>query len=87
MFARFSGFGPGHKYTHHITKVFRDEIREVFGVGHSKDEGIDHEDDLEQDSEDGREYEEESDDGDIDYSDENGEDLGDCEDDLGYAPL
>ena len=37
MFARFCGLGLGHKSTHHETKMFRDEIKEVFGLGHSKD--------------------------------------------------
>ena len=31
MFARFCGFGPGHKSTHVITRVFREEIKEAFG--------------------------------------------------------
>ena len=100
MFARFSGFGPGHKSTYHVTKVFRDEIREVFGiVGHGKDlddtmgesfEGIDHDKDLGQEDE--GDYDNESD-GDSDNSEENREDLGDHQDDLlfedelGYAPL
>jgi hypothetical protein len=38
MFARFCGFGPGHKSTHHVTKVFRDEFKEGFGLGHGKDD-------------------------------------------------
>ena len=37
MFARFCGLGPGHKSTHHETEVFRDDIKEVFGLGHGKD--------------------------------------------------
>ena len=32
MFACFCGFGPGHKSTHNITKVFRNEIKEAFGL-------------------------------------------------------
>ena len=36
MFARFCGLGPGHKSTHHEMKVFQDEIKEVFGLGHGK---------------------------------------------------
>ena len=37
MFSRFSGFGLGHKSTRHLTKVFRDEIREAFRLGHGKE--------------------------------------------------
>ena len=32
MFARFCGFGPGHKSTRNVTKVFRDDIKEAFGL-------------------------------------------------------
>ena len=32
MFAHFCGFGPGHKSTHNITKVFRNVIKEAFGL-------------------------------------------------------
>ena len=32
MFACFCGFGPGHKSTCNITKVFRDGIKEAFGL-------------------------------------------------------
>lgn len=41
---RFCGFGPGHKSTQLVTKVFRDEIKEAFGLEHDKD---DMEDDVE----------------------------------------
>jgi hypothetical protein len=32
MFARFCGFGPGHKSTRNITQVFRDDIQDAFGL-------------------------------------------------------
>jgi hypothetical protein len=32
MFTRFCGFGPGHKATRKVTKVFRDDIKEAFGL-------------------------------------------------------
>jgi hypothetical protein len=32
MFARFCGFGPGHKSTRNITQVFRDDIKDAFGL-------------------------------------------------------
>lgn len=96
MFARFCGFGPGHKSTHHVTKVFRDEIKEAFGLGPSQGKDSDdmgevieeivHDDGLV----DEKDFEDEAD-GDSD-SEENGEDLDDLEyfeseEQLGYAPL
>ena len=38
MFARFCGFGLGHKSTRLETKVFRDEIKEVFAVGDGRND-------------------------------------------------
>ena len=38
---RFCGFGPGHKSMHRVTKVFRDEIKEAFGLEHDKYVGDD----------------------------------------------
>jgi hypothetical protein len=32
MFARFCGFGPGHKSTRNMTQVFRDDIKDAFGL-------------------------------------------------------
>ena len=32
MFACFCGFGLGHKSTHYVTNIFRDEIKEAFGT-------------------------------------------------------
>lgn len=32
MFARFCGFGPGHKSIRKITQVFRDDIKDAFGL-------------------------------------------------------
>ena len=32
MFARFCGFGPGHKSTRNMTQVFRDDIKGAFGL-------------------------------------------------------
>jgi hypothetical protein len=99
MFAHFCGFGPGHKSTYLVTKVFRDEIKETFGFGDGKDdmgenlEGIDH--DVSEHA-DEKEFDNVSD-GDSD-AEEDGEPeiLWDCGDDLdyvtfeeelGYAPL
>lgn len=32
IFARFCGFGPGHKPTRNITQLFRDDIKDAFGL-------------------------------------------------------
>ena len=83
MFTRFCGFGPGHKSTCYITKVFQDEIMEAFGLG-KDDMGDDFEAIPIQPSEHDEESEDESD-GDSDLA-ENGEvDFWDVDfDDLDY---
>jgi hypothetical protein len=103
MFARFCGFGPGHKSTHVVTKVFRDEIKEAFGfeLGDiSSLEGIQPDnDDLEDDADEKDLEDDLGSNGDSDSeSEENNEseglwDHGDdldyfnFEEELGYAPL
>ena len=102
MFARFCGFGPGHKSTHHVTKVFRDEIKEVFAIGDGRNnmgedlEGIEVEPDhgdSEPDSDRIDSEDEGGSDGDSDSKDgdlwDNEEELGyfAFEEVLGYAPL
>lgn len=100
MFARFCGFGPGHKSTHVITRVFREEIKEAFGfeLGDIFEEIQPDNDDLELADEEELEDDLGSN-GDSDSeSEENNEseglwDHGDdldyfrFEDELGYAPL
>lgn len=34
MFMRFCGLGPGHCATRSVTKVFRDDVRAIFGTAH-----------------------------------------------------
>jgi hypothetical protein len=95
MFACFCGFGPGHKSTCNITKVFRDEIKEAFGIidddmgdtsamqsGEYDEHGD--EDESEGESDGDSEDSEDSEDGEEDFWDP---DRDDFEDDLGYAPL
>ena len=38
MFVRFCGFRPGHKSTRLVTKIFREEIKEAFGIGNVRDD-------------------------------------------------
>jgi len=101
MFARFCGFGPGHKSTRLVTKVFREDIEEAFGLDHGSrdvrfEEILPDDDDSEHalPLADEKELQDESD-GDSD-SEENGEDPWDhgddldyfaLEEELGYAPL
>ena len=84
MFASFCGFGPGHKSTCLETKVFQDEIKEVFAVGVSRNdmgedlEGIEVEPDHSDSEPEGIESEDEGgSDGDSDSEDV---DLWDSED-------
>jgi hypothetical protein len=99
MFARFCGFGPGHKSTHHETKVFRDEIKEVFGLGKDgmgdaiqpRDEDLEDGsqlDKLDGDSESNSENSENGEESDEDLSLlDHDEDYFAIEEELGYAPL
>ena len=99
MFSRFCGFGPGHKSTRHVTKVFRDDIKEAFGQGHGKDNMGDILESTQPDHHplehvDENEFKDDwelDDDGDLEEDGEDGEeDLwghGDELDELGYAPL
>ena len=95
MFARFCGFGPGHKSTHLETKVFRDEIKEVFAVGDGRDnmgedlegfevepdDGDSERDGIESEDEGGSDGDSDSEDGDLWDSEE------EFEEELGYEPL
>lgn len=101
MFTRFCGFGPGHKSTHCVTKVFRDEIKEAFGLG-TEDMGDTFEASQprarEHASADEKDFEDASD-GDSDLEDSESsepegsevdlwnDDRDDLEEELGYAPL
>jgi hypothetical protein len=97
MFARFCGFGPGHKSTHHVTKVFRDEIKEAFGlVGDDMGDAFEvqpreyADEDKSGDKSDGPGESEDSDSENSDSEDSDIIDLPDRDDiegDLGYAPL
>ena len=100
MFARFGGFGPGHKSTRLETKVFQDEIKEVFAAGDGRNDmgeelvGIEVEPDhgdlepdrIESEDEGGSDGDSDSKDGDLW---DNREELGyfAFEEVLGYAPL
>jgi hypothetical protein len=98
MFARFCGFGPGLKSTHRVTKVFRDEIREAFGIEHDKDNMGDREGDHDEPEDaDEKVFEGDSDgDGESEENSDSESDLWDhgdgldylaFEEELGYAPL
>ena len=90
MFALFCGFGPGHKSTHLVTKVFRDELKETFGLGQGKDsddlgdlfEGNDHDDVAEV-----KEFEDANSESDGDSDSDTGSEPGDEESDLDYSLL
>jgi hypothetical protein len=100
MFARFCGFGPGHKSTRLVTKIFRDEIKEAFGIGHGRDDIGETFEEKEPDNENSDNANEELEvdfesDDDTD-SEENSEyedsdlfdrDYFELEEELGYAPL
>ena len=95
MFARFCGFGPGHKSTRLETKVFQDEIKEVFAVGDGRDnmgedlegfeveldDGDSERDGIESEDEGGSDGDSDSEDGDLWDSEE------EFEEELGYEPL
>ena len=95
MFARFCGFGPGHKSTCLETKVFQDEIKEVFAVGDGRDnmgedlegfevepdDGDSERDGIESEDEGGSDGDSDSEDGDLWDSEE------EFEEELGYEPL
>jgi hypothetical protein len=89
MFARFCGFGPGHKSTRHVTKVFRDEINEAFGLGKDdtpEDDTLEvqpreHDEHGDEEIFEGESDKENSEDSEVDFFEE------DIEDELGYAPL
>ena len=85
---RFCGLGPGHKATRSVTKVFRDEIKEVFGgiADEGDTAGI-----LEESEKDGKEQpegsEDESSSEDSEESEESEEDNGEVDDDLDYPMM
>jgi hypothetical protein len=97
MFARFCGFGPGHKSTRLVTEVFRDEIKETFGIGNVKDDIGETFEENEPDHDDsnnaGEELEVDLESDDDTDSKENSEcedldsDYFELEEELGYAPL
>ena len=100
MFARFCGFGPGHKSTRLETKVFRDEIKEVFAVGDGRNdmgedlEGIEVEPDhgdlepdrIDSEDEGGPDGDSDSEDGDL-WDSEEELDYFAFEEELDYEPL
>jgi hypothetical protein len=47
MFVRFCGFGPGHKATRKVTKVFRDDIKDAFGLADASEALEDDAEDVE----------------------------------------
>jgi hypothetical protein len=93
MFARFCGFGPGHKSTHLVTKVFRDELKETFGLGEGKDDDdlgdIFEGNDIADEKEFGDAASDSESDRDSDWDSEAVSDLDSLtfEEELGYAPL
>ena len=53
MFARFCGFGPGHKSTRNLTQMFRDDIKDAFGLTDNSEVVSDDAEDVELDGGDG----------------------------------
>jgi hypothetical protein len=94
MFACFCGFGPGHKSTQNMTQVFRDDIKDAFGLADNLEEATE---DLELEvpgDGDGAglgdvevdEEEDDEEDEDLDSVDSEDKD-GDLDDGLGYDVL